>query len=329
MSRHAFWRSLAAAILISSATPAFAQGSAEALFKEGVAAAEAGKVDLAYEKLAAAWQLKQTYDIAGNLGVIEKALGKHRDAAEHVDFAIRNLPASAEASARADLTVVLNELKRKIATLEISAPAGATIELDGKSIGTAPLSSDVFVEPGKHVLLGKQAGKVDGKLDFEVAAGESKTVQVELGAAPVAAPPKVEEDNSAAMWPAYTGFGVAAAGIGVGIAGFVLSEGARSDTEDMVAAIAAGNERCVEGNSQPTAQCADAVSSFHTFQDFQILGIAGMAVGGAALTFAVVYMLIPDDSSASGPNKEAQKPKAALTPWFSPDGGGFAVSGLF
>ncbi len=323
MRKQRYWRGLVAALALSIATPAFAQESAESLFKEGVTAAEAGKVELAYQKLSAAWKLKQTFDIAGNLGVIENALGKHRDAAEHLDFAIKNLPASADASARADLAAALAEAKRKIATLEISANTGAILELDGKSLGNAPLPGDVFVEPGKHALLARGPGMQDGKLDFEVAAGESKTVRVELKAA-AAAPPKVEQSSGRPMWPAYAGFGVAAAGIGVGIAGFVLSAQAGSDTEDLAAAIAASSERCVPEGAQPNAQCEEAVSSFDDSKSFQIMGIAGMAVGGAALAFAVVYMVFPDGSS-----DESAKPKAAVSPWFGPDGGGFVVSGLF
>lgn len=317
--RSVVWRGVIAAVAISVVTPVFAQESAESLFKEGVAAAEAGQADLAYQKLSAAWKLKQTFDIAGNLGVIENALGKHRDAAEHIDFAIKNLPASAEASARADLTNLLDELKKKIGTLEINAPEGAAVELDGTALGNAPIAGDRYVDPGKHTLVGKKQGLKDGTVEIEVVAGERKAVSIEL-AAPVA--PKVDEDSGRPLWPAFLGFGFAAAGIGVGVAGFVLSAQAGSDTDDLAAAIVSSKQFCVPEGAQPNAQCEEAVSSYGDSETFRGMGIAGMAVGGAALAVAITYMVLPDDSKAG-----AEKPAAAFTPWVAPGAGGFVITG--
>src|SRR5690242_465502 len=41
-----------------------------------------------------AWALKHSYDIGGNLGLAELALGKHRDAAEHLSYALKTFPAN-------------------------------------------------------------------------------------------------------------------------------------------------------------------------------------------------------------------------------------------
>jgi hypothetical protein len=318
------WRGVVAALALSMATPAFAQESAEDLFKEGVAAAEAGQADVAYQKLSAAWKLKQTFDTAGNLGVIENALGKHRDAAEHIDFALRNLPASADASARADLSALLAEVKKKIGTLEILGPAGAALELDGSPIGTAPLESERFVGPGRHVVVAKNATGT-AQVDVAVAAGERKSVRLEI--APTPPPKKVEEESPGRpLWPAFVGFGLGAAGVGVGIAGFVLMAQAGADAEEQAEAIGAApnSERCLREGEQPNDACEEAVSTHKDTDTFRAMGIAGMAVGGAALTLAVVYLVLPDDEK-----DDAAQPKAAVTPWFGPDGGGVSVSARF
>ena len=59
---------LCASLSLSVSERAFAD-PVDVLYNEGVAAAQAGQVDVAYEKLRAAWALKQTYDIAANLAV--------------------------------------------------------------------------------------------------------------------------------------------------------------------------------------------------------------------------------------------------------------------
>ena len=56
-----------------------------------------------------AWALKHSYDIGGNLGITELALGKHRDAAEHLSFALRSFPTSGKLTHRALLPRVARE----------------------------------------------------------------------------------------------------------------------------------------------------------------------------------------------------------------------------
>src|SRR6187551_3088835 len=66
------------------------QDRADALFLQGKAAAQAKNWDEAYQLLAQAWELKQSYDIASNLGQVAYLLGKHAEAAQHVLFALRH-----------------------------------------------------------------------------------------------------------------------------------------------------------------------------------------------------------------------------------------------
>ena len=59
------------------------QGTAEYMKKNW----EAARVDFLK-----AWELKQHYAIAGSLAQIEMKLGRYQDAAEHLKYAIANLP---------------------------------------------------------------------------------------------------------------------------------------------------------------------------------------------------------------------------------------------
>src|SRR5262245_46303705 len=72
----------------SSASPA-AIHKAEALFQEALRLIGQEKWAEAEQKLLAAWALHATFDIAANLGQTQARLGKHRQAAQNLAFALR------------------------------------------------------------------------------------------------------------------------------------------------------------------------------------------------------------------------------------------------
>src|SRR4051794_15541067 len=80
--------------LSASAKAQAAAEDAEAFSTMGKAASAAGKIDEAYVLYQAAWILKQTHDISGNLAQVEMKLGKKRDAAEHLAFTLGHFPSS-------------------------------------------------------------------------------------------------------------------------------------------------------------------------------------------------------------------------------------------
>src|SRR4051812_35204786 len=58
-------------------------------YEAGVKAAEQGDTARAYTLLVKAWSLKRHFQVAANLGLTELDLGKHRDAAEHLAYFLR------------------------------------------------------------------------------------------------------------------------------------------------------------------------------------------------------------------------------------------------
>src|SRR4029078_8214250 len=80
-----FALALAGACLLS--TPAAAT-EADDHFAKANAAFQEEKYDLALIEYQAAWKLSKSYDIAALLGVTEMRLGKYRDSAEHLAFAL-------------------------------------------------------------------------------------------------------------------------------------------------------------------------------------------------------------------------------------------------
>src|SRR6185369_1258087 len=149
---------LAAALLALGARPALASDDeserAEQAFKDGNRAFAAGDFHAAFAAYRAAWSLKQTFDIACNLGRTEVELSLARDAAEHLDYCLRTFSVSSRGEVK-DAYKRFRELfvrvRREVAALSVEVrPSGAEITVDGASYGLAPLGRDIFLDPGPH-----------------------------------------------------------------------------------------------------------------------------------------------------------------------------------
>ncbi len=117
-----------------------------------------------------------------------------------------------------------------------------------------------------------------------------------------------------------TGFGLAAAGLAVGIGGVVASSSNSSNATSLQTKLRAsgGDSAC---NSPANAtDCADLSSSLKDVGTFRNLGIVGFAVGGAALIGTVVYVLVP-----AGPSQ----PQVSVGASAGPDGARWTLRGSF
>lgn len=99
--------------------------------------------------------------ILGELGVCEEALGKHRDAAEHLDLALeqRNTLSPEQ---RRRFEAAQSKAENQVSWLVISVdPPDAEVLVDGKSIGASKPSHIVFVEPGRHTVRARLTGHAE------------------------------------------------------------------------------------------------------------------------------------------------------------------------
>lgn len=123
--------------------------TAQQLLKQGRKDYARGRTQKAYEAFRAAWDLRKTEGIGCNLGQAELALKKHRDAAEHLQWCLAQLPDPKPAQGLKDLA----EAKSHVVTLQLeTTPAGATVQIDGVPLGTTPLAQPLFLEVGTHKL---------------------------------------------------------------------------------------------------------------------------------------------------------------------------------
>src|SRR5262249_29413121 len=113
---------------------------ARALFDRGVVAHDAGKLLAAERLFSAAWGFQRSWDIAANLGIVERKLQKHAAAAEHLAFALAALPPSESEKTRVAIARELAAAASKVGKITIrSDVAGAVVRVGGKIRGTTPL----------------------------------------------------------------------------------------------------------------------------------------------------------------------------------------------
>lgn len=204
---------------------------------EGKTAAQAfqwAKARDAYQK---AWAIKQDWKVAANLGRSELNLSKHRDAAEHLTYALREAPQSVATEAPEewnDLREMLARARARVGALVINVePAGAEVLVNGLPVGKAPLPGAVFVEPGPVVVEARAAGYALANASMKVAAGKEEPVRLVLvsswkkSEAPSAKPSTNERDTRTGALDEVTSAGIALAGaaglMGVGFGAAIPS----------------------------------------------------------------------------------------------------------
>lgn len=253
----------------------------------------------AREAYLGAWQIKKDWNLAANLGLVELKLGKHRDAAEHLDYAVREAPPGLAAEAP-DEWNKLRELQRKtlakVGALAITVkPAGAEVLVNGLPVGKAPLSGPVFVEPGQAAVEARAEGFALGNASVRAFAGTPVAVKLVLvpvgkkGDLPPPAPPVVQPRP---YKPFIIG-GAAVAGLGVILGGVFagVSNGKSSASHELQ-----GHKppnKVFECDNGP--ECKAIFDSLQgqrqTFAGLSISSFIAAGVGAGVLTYGLVTYL--------------------------------------
>jgi hypothetical protein len=311
----------------SSAPSASAAARADELFKAGMSDVKQQKWSEAEAKFAAAFSLNRSYDVAANLGQTQYRLGKYRDAAENIAFALRSWPVVGKREPRELAVKRLAELRKLVATvtIRVSAP-GAMVLVDGKEIGRSPLDAEVFVEPGARVIEARLVGFRDAKQTVEVVKGGAHEVALTLaqaaassvstsggaasagsttgsraGGAPLkplanetdgGSPREGTSSTSSEMRPLLIG-GLVATGVAVsmGIAFAIVSSVHAADAkEQRVAAVQRGVARPCAMPANATL-CEEFTSTLGARDSLGNASLWSFVVGGALGTGTLVYAL--------------------------------------
>ena len=202
-----------------------AQGKQEdvrALFEQGVAAHDAGKLETAEGLFSRAWARKRSWDIAVNLGVVLRKRGQNVRAAELFTFALAALPPSESDSTREGIARELAQVMPTVGRVRVRTNvAGAAVRVGGHLRGTTPLEAPVIIAPGVVLVEVRKEGHEPALEYVRADAGASVEVTVTL----TWRPERAERELRAPL----VAFGFGAAGlltgaIATGVSAAKLSE---------------------------------------------------------------------------------------------------------
>lgn len=182
----------------------------------------------------------------------------------------RSLSQHVEAKRRAE--VELARLAEVVPTLRVSIRGGEgarQLELDGRPIGF--IGDPIRVDPGKHVLRGKDPHGSTAEAVVDVAAGQHEEVLLVFGPTP-------DELVMRNVWIAvgYGAIGLSGAALGVAIGTGIAALGLEADIE----------ERC------PGGGCASVGVDEDQLSVFRIVAISAAATGAVASALGVTAVVV-------------------------------------
>ncbi len=163
-------------------------------------------------------------------------------------------------------------LVKQVAHLDVSCDqAGAAIALDGEALGACPGTYRVRRTPGKHLLIGRAAGRGTMTRDLILIGGETETIAVHLARPQVATEPR---------WAPWKPWAVVAGGAvvaGVGIAFNLRARGTRDDLDRRSIA------SCPNGCSEQEYGDLGLASLESSVERDNRISLTSLAIGGAAV----------------------------------------------
>lgn len=288
----------------SWAAPASAQTAdeqaARALFTEGNELFAAGDYVAALERFQTAYARTSNPKILLNIGTTLKQLGRFAEAATVYETYLKN--PKADPARRKEVEAALGELLGRIAVLRLEgAPEGAKITIDGRPVS----GGQVRVDRGPHTVVADDGKGPPVTVQVEVAAKEERVVSLKRPDTP---PAPAAEPKPASPSPApaggdtrpsrggvptisyvLIGGGFVAAAIGTG---FLFDSKSKYDKADALRQDCEGKLFC--------STDAERKDSNDQGDRSKVIGIAGVAVGGAAAAAGIlvaVFAPSPNETS--------------------------------
>lgn len=264
----------------------------------------------------AAWALKKHFQIAASLGDCELRLGRYRDAAEHLTFALRELPATSDwQSVRDGATKMLADAKTHVGAVTLTVNvADADVSVDQTVVGKTPLLDPIFLDPGAHTIEVKKVGFIAKRVDVDAKAGKTEPQDVTLdsegsttgagGAPPDSTSTGTGGAGGGSSTPPPSGksvplivSGTVLAVVGVGIGATLVGVGASAagDRDELLGKLG-GDSPCSVGTIFGT-ECEQIVEKDDSYLALSTGGGIALGVGAGLGIATLIYALVPSGSS--------------------------------
>lgn len=307
---------------------------ARQLFRLGMNAYKAGRIEEARQLLGEAWELQKSYDIAAILGQIEVELGNVVRANELLDYSVQNFP-PIESDEKLTTMRKMRELaRRQITELDVYCESsGVELWLDGRVVGPLPLSMPLYVTPGHHTLRLRRGGESVGAI-VSVEARPGQRLPVELSmvtlTSPASAPkeqpqlaPKPvasDQETAAPLWPVYVGGGLVALNVAAAIGFHVASQDAVERADSLKARLADASSTCGTSAASSEALICSQYSDATSERDQYSRLTTYTAVAATTFTVATVaYWFLAKPGTPRGKTPEKSSVSRPLGWAFSGD----------
>ncbi|WP_437623622.1 hypothetical protein [Sorangium sp. So ce1151] len=260
-------------------------------------ARRAGRWEEAAAAYRAAWESTGDPRWAGELGLTELSLRRHRDAAEHLRRALEVGDALAP-ERKARLQQAFQRAAQEVAAVAIVVgKPEAEVFMDGRRVGQGLATYVVYVEPGSHEARAKLAGHEDGAGRFEAQRGDTPAIGLALKEKPPApaAPPRAAATapGPAALRPGAKGKAIGPAirvgGLALSSAGVVVGAGfaiawavkdgeAEALREEVIGA--SGPRACNPHKAVTDAQCPELRDAVEARDALGLVAIASFVASG-------------------------------------------------
>jgi hypothetical protein len=299
------------------------------LFRKGLSSYNAGQVETARQLFLAAWAIQPSADVAMELAQTEMDLGKHVDAAEHLDYALRNFTPSINEKVRSIARQAYTDVLRRVAKLNVTVNQdGADLLLNNRVVGRTPLPGSLYVEAGSCVVEAKWRTSsasetllaVPGKeLPVILALQPSGSLTAAQGSTR-SEPLLTATAPHKNIVPVIVGGAITVLGLAAGVGLQIASDSETNNAQRISSGL--GIESCAGANANSSA-CTALRDSLRKSDRERNWSTAGFVVGSAALLSTAAYWFWP------------RKHEAAVASGFrvsgtlSTDAGGVTVTGRF
>lgn len=236
-------------------------------------------------------------------------LGKNRDAAEYLAFALHEFPAGGKATAREQIKARFMRARAEVGALRVRVNvAGAQVTVGERAIGTSPIAEEVFVPPGVVTVRAVAPGYEADQQSLPIAKGGSAEVALTL------------REPGRSLVPAFVIGGVGVAALVGGAAFIGVAQSKKSSAESLAAQT---NHACPVSAATQQGACKDLESAASSADTFGNVGIGALVTAGVAAAGLTTYLLWPKQR----PARAGQR--VWVLPFAGADGGGVTVRGAF
>ncbi|MDF2692990.1 MAG: hypothetical protein K0S65_1373 [Labilithrix sp.] len=280
-----------------------AMAEAQARFKEGLELADTAKFEEARLKFLQAFAVLKAPAVLFNLASTEQKTGHDVEAIEHYRAFLKSgandtrITDAMRDRARQNIA----ELLKKVGQVDIEAPEGSKVSVDGKPLDDFP-KEPVPVAPGKHKIEAAFSGKIRSvNVDCQQGQVAKAKIDFENGGSDTTYNPPAGSDGqrTTAGWVVPISLGVL--GVGGLVMGGVFSSATQSSKDDSEAMRQNSPGLCAPPAGQA---CTDYDSKRSDAESQATLGYVGYIAGGALLVGAVAtFIFWPKSGKSSSPSR--------------------------